>query len=701
MTELHALLKWLIMILGLSIVMRPYLRIRNLKLWDRGFSLSFGLGSALSFFFCWIVSSFGIVSYDTPWVFISLIIVVCIGVLLTNFREVGRIISDNFKNDLCRYLLGFAVFALILCAGVWIKGFNPDITSTTEQYMDYGFIRAMYRQKTAVIEDIWFAGEPLNYYYLGQACTVFLCRLSGVSPEYGYPFMIYTVAAALFTTILSLSGAIIGGKKLGRIIGSLASSFMACFAGNGHYLYYGLFVPAYEAVTHDYSLRYAEYGYFYPDSTTYIGYNEAIEDHGKHEFPAYSFVLGDLHAHVINLLFVIPLLALLIDYAYEKRTEKPKTGLVNSVKSLFDARLVLIGVFFGIFMGSNYWDFPIYFIICGGVILFCDCHEYGIKWAVICDVLIKGLIMTGIGFICSYPFNRNFTKMASEILLATNHSLIYKLIILWIIPVGICLGFLIFLIRSKEISDRKIVPIMSALIPCSIGLIIMPEIIYVRDIYGEEYARFNTMFKFTYQAFVLTALVIGIAIGIWINCNKCLRGVILFCTVLLLSSYICVSTGQSMGNVFDPSKRLGSDCTDYINRNEHLYPQMNAINIINRDERTNIHILETGGTSYQPDDMISVFTGAPTYVGWGVHEWMWRNGWDPVGLRQGEVAYFYNSGDFDYCSQFIKDNKIDYIFVGPREIYNYDVNYSGFENLNGVEEVFRTEDGLYRLYKVL
>ena len=45
--------------------------------------------------------------------------------------------------------------------------------------------------------------------------------------------------------------------------------------------------------------------YWFPDATRYIGYNP-VNDSDKtiHEFPCYSFVLGDLHAHVVNVMFV-------------------------------------------------------------------------------------------------------------------------------------------------------------------------------------------------------------------------------------------------------------------------------------------------------------------------------------------------------------------------------------------------------------
>lgn len=712
MEELQAIFKWLLMVFMLSTLMRPYLRIRNLKFWDRGFSLSFGLGTAISFFFCWIISALGVADFDTFWVILSVIIVTIFGTIMSTALVKNKItlsVLFDKKADYARYLLGFLVFAIVFLLGIYVKGFKPEITSTTEQYMDYGFVKSIYRQQVAFPEDIWYAGENLNYYFLGQAVTVFLCRLSFVGPEWGYPFMLYTIEASLFTMVLSLSASMIRGKRTGKILGGLAASFMACFAGNGHYLIYGVIVPLYEKITGNISLRYAQYGYFFSDSTTYIGYDQAVEDFGKHEFPAYSFILGDLHAHVINLIFVIPLLALLFDYAFDNASAK-STNQVNyktRIFTLFDVRLFLISVFFAVFMGSNYWDFPIYFVICGGVILFSDFHKEGLKWSVFLRVLIKGALMLGMSFLLAAPFNMHFTKMASEIHFCDNHSPIYKLIILWIIPVGICVWFLIYLIKKNLISkksdsdfeQRKTI-LMIAFVSCAIGLIILPEIIYVKDIYGESYARFNTMFKLTYQSFVLTAIVIGAAVGTWIEDRKSLRGVILLSAILLLSSYTGVGIAQFMGSIFDIDNRRSCNSYDFIYDDIDIEPQMNAIEIINNDTRKRVHILETGGTSYQPDNMISVFTGAPTYVGWGVHEWMWRGEWDPIGRRQGEVAFFYESGQNDYCSQFLTNQTIDYIWVGPREQMNYEIDYSGFENLPEVTLEYESEDHKYRLYSV-
>lgn len=41
------------------------------------------------------------------------------------------------------------------------------------------------------------------------------------------------------------------------------------------------------------------------------------------------------------------------------------------------------------------------------------------------------------------------------------------------------------------------------------GLIAIPEFVYVRDIYENGHARANTMFKLTYQAYMLFGMTMG------------------------------------------------------------------------------------------------------------------------------------------------------------------------------------------------
>ena len=63
---------------------------------------------------------------------------------------------------------------------------------------------------------------------------------------------------------------------------------------------------------------------------------------------------------------------------------------------------------------------------------------------------------------------------------------------------------------------------------------------------------------------------------------------------------------------------------------------------------------------------------------------MWHNDSQPVQERADLVAYFYRSGNEEFCREFLKTYDIDYIFVGPAEVCKYPVNRNGFWNLGEI-----------------
>lgn len=94
----------------------------------------------------------------------------------------------------------------------------------------------------------------------------------------------------------------------------------------------------------------------------------------SHEFPSYSFVLGDLHAHVVNILFVLLLIGIL--YAWMKKMKAQRLDQVDLRTFAFWKRemlspyLLLAGLLLGMYQWTNFWDFVIYFVVTGGVMLF-------------------------------------------------------------------------------------------------------------------------------------------------------------------------------------------------------------------------------------------------------------------------------------------------------------------------------------------
>ena len=100
-----------------------------------------------------------------------------------------------------------------------------------------------------------------------------------------------------------------------------------------HYVVIGKLLPWIREIFH---LPKGDYTYWFPNSTRYIGYYPAGNDKTIHEFPSYSFVLGDLHAHVVNLMFVVALISLVYammqHYSGKNALQAEVTGNRNFIK---------------------------------------------------------------------------------------------------------------------------------------------------------------------------------------------------------------------------------------------------------------------------------------------------------------------------------------------------------------------------------
>ena len=203
-------------------------------------------------------------------------------------------------------LLFFGIFLL----WTYLAGFRPQAYGT-EKFMDYGFMEAMMRSKTLPARDLWYSQGTINYYYGGQYFAVFLTKLTGSRVEVTYNLMRTFVAAFAFVYPFSLVRQMAKDRLYGRMSGikkylpSLAGvtgGIAVSIAGNVHYIVYRCVLP----LIHKIQGVAETASYWFPDATRYIGYNPVNEsDKTIHEFPCYSFVLGDLHAHVVNVMFVL------------------------------------------------------------------------------------------------------------------------------------------------------------------------------------------------------------------------------------------------------------------------------------------------------------------------------------------------------------------------------------------------------------
>lgn len=606
------------------------------------------------------------------------------------------------------------LFLAFFLLWTYLAGFHPAAYGT-EKFMDYGFMEAMMRSTTLPAVDLWYSEGTINYYYGGQYFAVFLTKLTGTEVELTYNLMRTFVAGLAFVLPYSLvyqmakdrmgkkAAGAVGWKKAVPQISGILAGLSVSIAGNMHYVYYGQIRPWLQKLTGQ-----EPDSYWFPDATRYIGFNPDVEDKTIHEFPCYSFVLGDLHAHVVNIMFVLLLLGLLYAWVKMVRKRTYDTGEPGTKefweKHLLMPQILFAAVLLGMFRWTNYWDFVIYFVVTGGVVLFTNIvlmKGQG-KW-VIGVTAAQAAEVLAIGTIVILPFTLNFETMVQGVAVAQNHSLPHQLLILWGLPVILTVIFVISLLAEKlgGVKNKTIYKFMKSLkLPdlfamvmglCAIGLVLIPELVYVRDIYENGNARANTMFKLTYQAYIMFGMTMAYIIFrmLVISYRKFLKaaaGIALVCLIWTFG-YFGNSVDSWFGEVKDPSKYQGLNATAFL---ETDFPEDAAgIRWLKKNIKGSPVVLEANGDSYTQYERVSAMTGLPTVLGWYVHEWLWRNDVADLNTKSGDIELIYTSKDEKQVKELLEKYNISYIFTGACEREKYGENLNN-DLLSGLgETVFR------------
>ena len=586
------------------------------------------------------------------------------------------------------------LFFLLFLFWGYLIGFRPE-ASGTEKFMDFGFMAAMERSTVLPAKDMWYGTDPINYYYGGQYYAVYFARLAGTTSAYAYTLMRALVSAVTFVLPFSMVRQLqrrrfhkrteqqSWARSLVPAAGGILAGLAAACAGNVHYLLYGLFGKVFRLSGYE--------TYWFPESTRYIGHNPPTDDACIHEFPSYSFVLGDLHAHMVNLIFVLLFLGILTAWVLESGGKKERPQ-----KALASPHLLLLAFLTGVFQWTNYWDYVIYLTVLLLGLVLRQLLLRGVPLSrKVLVVLGQTVICVVTGRLAARPFTSSFDMMVSEAAFTQNHTALYQFLVLWGLPIAVLLLFLLHFARRyladavPESSEMEKVPslFMVMLGCCAFGLILIPEVVYVKDIYGDGYSRTNTMFKLTYQAFLMFGLFQGYALTeLFIGAGKKLARAaagVLRAVLLLTCGYLPYSIYCWFGNILDLSRSQGLDATAFISED---YPEdAEAIRWLEREVDGNPVVLEVYGDSYSTYCRVSAMTGLPTPEGWYVHEWLWRENTEAQNARIADIDAVYTSEDTDYVRSLLEKYNVEYIFVGSceREAYQ-NLNESGLRALGEV-----------------
>ena len=734
--DLGTILYWWLFTLGIGLIFLPLTRKIFVNFFDQGYLFSKVIGIMFSSYFVWLLASLKILPFYRETIWLVLITGLIVNLIIHSRKKMGSPGSNQFK---IIYLLEELMFLITLVFWSFIRGFQPDIQGL-EKFMDFGFVNSILRSKYFPPVDMWFAGKSINYYYFGHYITAFLTKLSGIDSAISYNLMIATLFAFCFSLTFSLTANLvhffqIENLKLKNsfkiynlkfiIVAGLISAFLVSLGANLHPSFYNLKMKVFDKPYCDGATT-----YWYPNATRYIGYCPEVEDKTIHEFPSYSFIVSDLHGHVSDIPFVLMFLALSLTLLI-KIKENKNLSFVSLLTSHFSLPLLL-----AVFYMTNQWDFPIYLMVLGFVLLWGTYQHYGWTIKTLTKSVPLGIGIIALSVLFLLPFQLNFDPIVKGIAFVNARSLPYQLLILWGAPWFFGLVFIGFLTKDKlkpkhffnkenlvkwfskaigvdvEFKKKTVKPLITSsqllitdifiliLLLVSTSLIIIPEIIYVKDIYIASYHRANTMFKLTYQSFVMFSVCTGyIVVRILSSRKKYLSSLFLTFTFFVLIFAQMVYPNYSIPGYYGKLLKQNYKGLYGLNFLDRMYPDdYKLILWLNKNVNNQPVVLEAVGDSYTDYERISMATGLPTIEGWLVHEWLWRGSYDEPGKRAGEVQTIYESEDINLTESLLKQYQVKYLVVGEMERQKYPkINEEKIKSLG--KEVFKSgKTILYELY---
>lgn len=645
----------------------PWLRTRSLTggwAWGR-------LASWLTLsLFIWFVAHSGLPVNTTPIIWLTLIVFAWFS--HRQWQAHRAVISEFVRSHQKMIFWQEALFLIGFVALAWIRTYHPAILDL-EKFMDAGLMEAYRHSPALPLQDMWLAGKTFNYYTFGHFMGNIISQFWNLDVTLSYNLLLGLVCGLVLMESFAVVVDWVYGSAAPRsaesakiaidtsIKAGLIASILVGIGGNGHIIWFWL-------KNHTFT------GYWYPDATRFI-------DRTIHEFPSYSFIVSDLHAHVWGIPIVLALTWLIWLWAKAFLTEKPGENWWQWLTDPAGKLAAAIGVGLGVLMVTSTWDFAIYGLVLGLVGLGVWLNDFKLRQFL--RLSLTAIFLLIIAAVTASPWWLHFESISQGVKMAYEHSPLWQLAVLWLphlavslIAVGVALFQWAKTAKPQKLDrhwvDQRVAQLMIvALVVAAMALIVIPEVIFVKDIYP-NHPRANTMFKLTFQAFILMGLVIGWLSGrvfaprpkqtgggvIW----QWLAGGFLLLFVAAVSIYPFFGYRDYYGGFKDRTSLDGLQWLAKESPGDYA-----AVQWLKQTTTGRPVVLEGVGESYTTFARVSTFTGLPTVLGWRVHEWLWRGGFDIPGERTEHVRVMYEEPTTDAAQTLFAQYQVKYIMIGDRE----------------------------------
>ena len=420
-------LVWLLAIELLGLVALPLAFLLFHRLPDRGYTLAKPLALVLFPFVLWILGLTHLIP-NSRFTIIGILVLgsaVSALLLIRYMDQIAAFVRAEWRT----LLVAEGVFLAFLLLWLGIASGSPAINHT-EKLMDFGFVNAVLQSRFFPPEDPWLAGHSISYYYFGHFIMAFLIKLSGVSPSVGYnlavtlvPALVAMGAFGLIYNLVRLSGA---GRTaalgfgltapvlvvlVGNMEGALEFIHLRGWGGEGFWGWIG--VKGLESGANTGSGAFPDQFWWWWRATRVIDTlaDGQSLDYTITEFPFFSFMLGDLHAHVMSL----PFLVLVLSLGLNIFLSPAKLGFRWLVGHPLEAGALALCL--GSLAFINAWDFPMMVAVLLALVL---ARSYGQEGGNLQLALRNTAFLLGpvvlLAVVLFLPFYGTFGAQASGIL---------------------------------------------------------------------------------------------------------------------------------------------------------------------------------------------------------------------------------------------------------------------------------------------
>ena len=498
------IISWIFIIEILGILFFPIAALVFSNLRDQGFSISKPLGVLMLGFISWISASLHIFPVNQGSLSITLLII-SIPSIYIFYKNKSKFISF-FKENKNVIVFTEAIWILVFLLWVIYRSYDPSINHT-EQPMDHGLLTASIKTTLGTPKDIWLSSYSVNYYYFGHWMMGIIAKISQTPPQIAYNLALAIIpslgSSAIFGLICNISRSL-PSRKLNLLIAGITTFIFLNISSNLEpvleFLNQLKLIPLKLVAWIDIS------GLNSTSAISFISQDHwwwwrasriissrdvgGVTDYTIQEFPAFSFLLGDLHPHVM----AIPFLVIFISFcwnilkspktsdfrSFQKKSSWNKmfpsipdnlnlnsSGGIIVVKNIVLHKVITIfsiSLLLGALSFLNIWDLPTLWILLISSITIWSYQNNNFSTKLLfSEILPYGFVSLLLACILFYPYFGTFSSSIKGLAVVETNSRPIHMLIVWGVLILPIIPFIFITFAQTKINYhwKKLVTISS------------------------------------------------------------------------------------------------------------------------------------------------------------------------------------------------------------------------------------------------